>query len=1275
MALTQLNQLQIAFKKLAGKAHTSPKLGVPNENISSFVQLGSSTLFANPIPTTGLPTNLYETSSGAIVEKIRFELVPLSDGGYTPSNGSVLSNTTINAEGETVTNGNHSFALRISGSYNTRSQNPRKGVAPFTDGYYLTGSAGTLQLVPPSFANGYAVTLYTAAGTEIPPLSTIDWILDYSTGVLYAQDAPGDVTPGLLDGYIYIGKYQSDPTLGYSGSFSGSFQGNGGGLTNLPASSIVGLNLSQVATGSVTASVGVGTTTFQIASGSTTLLSLDNSGNLTVSGSEFIGNNITAVGNAIVTGSLAVNGVTTLNSPLIVNATSSLNNTTITGSLLVTQNFTVLGTASFTRITGSEIVIGASTITLSTDDPVVRFGGILVVDSGSFGTNSTGSLLWDSEKDRWIYVTPSGSAEGYNSAILVAGPPNTGSIGDELGLTAGRIMKATGDDHIGSSLMRETGSVVSVDGNFEITGSLQTSGSLVITGSVEISSGITGSLSGSLQGGINATGTVSGSFSGSFQGNSTGTGTFSSLVATGSFSGSVTGTATLTSLAVNGTSSLTGPVNIVGNTLITGSTLQTTPLPTAVTSSETTGNYALLVSQSAWMYNHNAGVPRSNAWKSNLNGSYFNTFDHNTNASEILRFIAGLLSASAPAPTANTRFYDTVTSTEGSTSNTTNNPLGRVPRSSTNSTINYLNQRGWAATGSTIFEGETIYYDSNYNVSYTSNANGSTTITSSADAQLFGLGALDETVYLSSSLAFTFREANNVVDTAISSSQSVITLAGTAPQSSGNFQKNKINTANPAVIPAGFQDGKFVTSFANGIFVGGNNIAGRSAASISSSGDYIIAATIGVSSSVNSGYLNKTTSVTRFYSPLYAGSTIDTSFGQNSINHVPTFTALTATSRSLSGAPYLLGATWNYQDTASGVFSPLYYEGQFIFTLGSSDGNVSIGGTANQALNISNGQITGTSLIYDSTGVTQRSAGDIPSEGDIIKTSNTLTFTPGSTNIQQSSTLSPTSFTLTPTAYRRDNNSVSSGSAINYHTAGTFGQPAASGSLAYTNRAQGYDGSSLTGTSENFTGENSRVQITDAALSGSYTTAGKFITGSYVTDNLGELDLQVKPGYLVRPGGSYKYWLPTPTYTGGRTGAGTYRYYARAFRVTDNKASLRISTTGGTLGNWYTTSDYAVLVLFQSIWDLTGTPNVWDPTVNNSNALIAGGVARDDQYNPFNTAINIYGVGQVPSTPNSIAFNDTAKQFVNTTYPNYILLFRYKGDVAPLTNITITYTS
>ena len=44
-------------------------------------------------------------------------------------------------------------------------------------------------------------------------------------------------------------------------------------------------------------------------------------------------------------------------------------------------------------------------------------------------------------------------------------------------------------------------------------------------------------------------------------------------------------------------------------------------------------------SGATWTNNVNAGYPTSNAWQSNLNGSYFNNFTPNTDVSEILRFI------------------------------------------------------------------------------------------------------------------------------------------------------------------------------------------------------------------------------------------------------------------------------------------------------------------------------------------------------------------------------------------------------------------------------------------------------------------------------------------------------------------------------------------------------------------------------------------------------------------------------------------------------------
>jgi hypothetical protein len=293
-----------------------------------------------------------------------------------------------------------------------------------------------------------------------------------------------------------------------SGSFSGSFQGNGSGLTDLPASSIVGLNLSQTATGSVSASVNVGATSFQVISGSSTLLSLTNTGDLTVSGSEFIGNNITAKGNATITGSLTVNGTALLNNNLSVANTftvgnsSSLQNTIVTGSLLVTQNFTVLGTASFTRVTGSEIIIGASTITLNTDDPVVRFGGIIIQDSGSFGVNSTSSFLYDGEKNQWLFQHE-GAGEQTGSSIAIFGPLNEGTLGTEQGLTEYAIPRAYTDHghHIGNSNIYSTGSNVTINkgvtgsiNGVEILGNLEVTGSLNLTGSVNITNQISASI-------------------------------------------------------------------------------------------------------------------------------------------------------------------------------------------------------------------------------------------------------------------------------------------------------------------------------------------------------------------------------------------------------------------------------------------------------------------------------------------------------------------------------------------------------------------------------------------------------------------------------------------------------------------------------------------------------------------------------------------------------------------------------------------------------------
>jgi hypothetical protein len=153
---------------------------------------------------------------------------------------------------------------------------------------------------------------------------------------------------------------------------------------------------------------------------------------------------------------------------------------TISGSLYITEDLVVYGSSSLVNITGSSVNIGTNTIVLNTSSPSVRFGGISVIDSGS--TQGTGSLWWDSERNHWLYEHPLDSIAPYNSAILISGPKNTGSLGDEIGLTSGKITVAVGDDHIGDSIITQTNNLISIEGGLSVTGGI--TGSIVATNGV-----------------------------------------------------------------------------------------------------------------------------------------------------------------------------------------------------------------------------------------------------------------------------------------------------------------------------------------------------------------------------------------------------------------------------------------------------------------------------------------------------------------------------------------------------------------------------------------------------------------------------------------------------------------------------------------------------------------------------------------------------------------------------------------------------------------------
>jgi len=991
---------------------------------------------------------------------------------------------------------------------------------------------------------------------------------------------------------LFSGSFQGTSTGSFSGlvtgvgsgSFSGSFHGNGAGLTNLPAASIVGLNLSQTATGSVSASVLPGATSFQIVSGSSTLLSLTNTGNLTVSGSEFIGNNITAAGNLIVTGSTIVNNTLTVNNNttvagvLTVQSSSSLKDTTVTGSMTVTQNLTVLGTASFTSVTSSRVVVGASTITLNTNDPVVRFGGIIVTDSGSFGTDSTGSLLWDSERNHWIYENPQGGS--YHGAGLMSGPRNTGSLGDEAYPAHYSVLRGQGSDHLEGSSIYSSGSKVTIN------------------------------------------------------------------------KGSITGS---------------GDVDIVGTVVITGSTL----LPAA----DGTGasKYGLVVSQSTWHYSDNIGYPvGTNQWGYNLDGSYFNLFNQNTDTATIVRFIAGFLSASTPAPVANSRLYDGVTSAVASTS-TTSQPAGYVSFNHADTTIQYLINKGFALVGQKLFYSiggftSAIETNSSLNYTFTNQANGTFSVSSSAvnASLLFGSGLLSENVSVSASRNWKFYDNNSFTLLYTSASQFVTTNTTLDTTNAQGLYRFQINTAAPRVIPNTYQDSRF-----SGLNTNYNFTSSIAFANSSSTGYYELTASLGIATG-SGNYTFAPTAATQRFRIFYAPIThINSSIASTTpAGAFSTMQKLTAVSRSLSGAPYLTSATYATNITASNCFSPMYNDGT-IATIGISGTGVAQTGNTTSAT--SAGTYNTSNVFYDGSG-NLKTIGMIPTASDVVRLNSAITFTApdGTNNFTNKSTLSPTTFTLTGTGYNRlgTTNTLATTASL-YHVAGDFSQPSASGSLAYYGKADGFDNSSATFTkgstgTENFGGETYRRNISNDVLT--FTLPGTTIWNS--GSRLGTKDLQVAPAKLVDPGSTSGYWYPASY-------GATTKYYIREIQYASGGGLGSVTVNlGTTLNAWSSTADgWSVALLLEAQKDAGSGATLLGFEVGA--AAIAGPTSQTTgNQNPFASTVNVvYNPTSAVSTAYTVTLDFSKGQAVNNSNKIFIIArlnnSTYASHTVP-TSLTIT---
>jgi len=746
------------------------------------------------------------------------------------------------------------------------------------------------------------------------------------------------------------------------------------------------------------------------------------------------------------------------------------------------------------------------------------------------------------------------------------------------------------------------------------------------------------------------------------------------------------------------------------------------------------------------------GYPTSNPWGSGLEGSYFNNFDNTSHVSEILRFMAGIVSHSidTSSPTANTNTWSTLSTshTQGSTTSkgslldgvlgstyenaklschwTSSAFIDMSTTSSYKELQDYLTLKGWLVagdlgtfgndTGTNPFNGSyasrlpsTIQTQATHGTnSHTVTANASAGSSVYSTSTYMGMGPLSsgaaQAMYVRVLASQSF--SDNYSDATPDENSSYTTQASTDYSQTDFGTSNglvlaKIDSANPAVIPAAYQDGDF-NSVAGSI--SGRKYTGgaTSATSISASGYYATHdIKVGLKSGSQSDYVfkNGSDSATRFYLYYNITENITTSQPTAVVTSSLNRTGFTATSRSLSGAPYLLTTLINYDfySEVSKSFDPAYnYATTVLQNTTSTDNWETIGASTLSTSTVtidSNGVATAVTSglkrgVFSSDKATQRSDNDIPHITDIAVCSSSLSMSLDSNYnnvVSARSTQEDLNYTLALRATGKNwkNSSVTDTTAAqNFYVASTFGQSSDSGSMAVYSRAQGYDTNTLQDLTETFTGEDFRIVLADnvQAFNGSYFTTDSFQTNDEGDSTIGQNDLQVKPGYLVDPTGSYGYWFTSDSLTASSAG---YRYYIRRFQTPGSTYSSMTLDVGKTLVNWAaTTADsVAAAILYESSGNGSGNNSslgvarIYDPTKTTSN-LIEADMAADNFKNPFTTAISLYGNsgGSINSTEYTIPIRNADGMYLDSSDNELYVIIRYKGDPSPVTSITLSYS-
>ena len=156
---------------------------------------------------------------------------------------------------------------------------------------------------------------------------------------------------------------------------------------------------------------------------------------------------------------------------------------TITGSLYVSQNLIIAGSSSIQNISSSVVNIADNIITVNALNPSVRFGGLAVIDSGS-SPQVSGSMLFDSVNNQWLFVHQNQGT--VTSSVLLMGPETYNDLGNESYITANRLVKSTGIEHLTNSNISDNGTTITMLSNTVVNGTFSATGTTLVSGSSQI---------------------------------------------------------------------------------------------------------------------------------------------------------------------------------------------------------------------------------------------------------------------------------------------------------------------------------------------------------------------------------------------------------------------------------------------------------------------------------------------------------------------------------------------------------------------------------------------------------------------------------------------------------------------------------------------------------------------------------------------------------------------------------------------------------------------